>query len=195
MDPLFNMVKVGLYPLSEQDFVQILKKQNVYNNLRGAGVGDINIFRTKRGKLHGAGILSTITNLGKMLLPSLKKYLLPAAGRFTSGVIKDISKGKKFKESVTSRGKKNLKRVGSKILSGKGLKKKNVEIRSSIRSVKRKKNIGNKSRLGFGRKKKTGQKGVANKHGFGYLKKKKKKARYVKKRKPAPHTKCLDIFS
>ena len=195
MDPLFNMVKVGLYPLSEQDFVQILKKQNVYNNLRGAGVADINIFRTKRGKLQGAGILSTIANLGKMLLPSLKKYLLPAAGRFTSGVIKDISRGKKFKESVTSRGKKNLKRVGSKILSGKGLKKKNVEIRSSIRSVKRRK-IGKKSRLGFGRKIKTGQKGVANKHGFGYLKKKKKKkAGYVKKRKPSPHTKSLDIFS
>ena len=118
------MVKVGLYPLSEQDFVQILKKQNVYNNLRGAGVGDINIFRTKRRNLQGHGILSTMANLGKMLLPSLKKYLLPAAGRFTSGVIKDISKGKKIKESVASRGKKNLKRVGSKILSGKGLKKK-----------------------------------------------------------------------
>ena len=157
------MVKVGLYPLSEQDFVQILKKQNVYNNLRGAGVGDINIFRTKRRNLQSHGILSTIANLGKMLLPSLKKYLLPAAGRFTSGVIKDISKGKKFKESVASQGKKNLKRVGSKILSGKGLKRKNDEIRSSIRSFKRKK-MGNKSRtgIGFGRKKKTGQKGVAN---------------------------------
>ena len=94
--------------------------------MRGAGLEDINIFHTKRKNLHGNGILSTISNLGKMLLPSVKKYLLPAAGNFTSGVLSDISKGKKFKESVKSRGKKSLKKVGSRILSGKGLQKKNM---------------------------------------------------------------------
>ena len=59
-----------------------------------------------------------------MLLPTVKKYLLPAAGRFASGVLKDVSVGKQFKESVKSRAKKNIKRVGSQILSGKGMQKK-----------------------------------------------------------------------
>ena len=121
--PLLNMVKVALSPLSEHDFIQILIKQNVYKNLRGNGLGNINIFHTKRKKLRGHGILSTITNLWKMLLPTVKKYLLPAAGRFASGVLKDVSVGKQFKESVKSRAK-NIKRVGLQILSGKGMQKK-----------------------------------------------------------------------
>ena len=93
--------------LTEQEFAQIVKNQAVYN-LRGGGLNDINIFRTQKRYLRGSGLLSTFANLGKLLLPAIRRFVLPAVGSFTSGIVKDVSAGKNFKESVKRRGKKNL---------------------------------------------------------------------------------------
>ena len=107
------MGRSELKELSEHEFAQIVKNQAVYK-LRGGGLDDINIFRTKKRYLQGSGLLSSFANLGKLLLPAIRRYVLPAAGSFASGVVKDMSAGKNFKESVKHRGKKNKKKWGPK---------------------------------------------------------------------------------
>ena len=104
------MGRSELKELSEQEFAQIVKNQAVYN-LRGGGLNDINIFRTQKRYLRGNGLLSTFANLGKLLLPAIRRFVLPAVGSFTSGVVKDVSAGKIFKESVKHRGKKIFKKL------------------------------------------------------------------------------------
>merc|ERR1711889_36180 len=118
--------------LSEQEFAQIVRNQAVYK-LRGGGLGDINIFRTKKRYLQGSGLLSTFANLSKLLLPTIRRYVLPAAGSFASGVVKDVSAGKNFKESIKHRGIFFFFKMGSKILSGRGLKRKRSSISSGVK--------------------------------------------------------------
>ena len=103
------MGRSELKELSEQEFAQIVRNQAVYK-LRGGGLDDINIFRTKKRYLQGSGLLSSFANLSKFLLPAIRRYVLPAAGSFASGVVKDVSAGKNFKESVKHRGKKKIKK-------------------------------------------------------------------------------------
>ena len=113
------MGRSELKELSEQEFAQIVKNQAVYN-LRGGGLDDINIFRTKKRYLQGGGLLSSFANLSKLLLPAIRRYVLPAVGSFTSGVVKDVSAGKNFKESVKHRGKKILKKWVPKYYQARG---------------------------------------------------------------------------
>merc|ERR1711913_138668 len=79
---------------------------------------------------------STFASLGKLLLPAIRRYVVPAVGSFTSGLVKDVSAGKNFKESVKYRSKKNLKKMGSKILSGRGLKRKGTSVSSTVKKKK-----------------------------------------------------------
>merc|ERR1712121_21097 len=129
------MGRSELKELSEQEFAQILKNQGVYN-LRGGALNDINIFRTQKRYLQGSGLLSTFASLGKLLLPAIRRFVVPAVGSFTSGLVKDVSAGKNFKESVKYRSKKNLKKMGSKILSGRGLKRKGTSVSSTVKKKK-----------------------------------------------------------
>merc|ERR1712055_49276 len=169
------MGRSELKELTEQEFAQIVKNQAVYN-LRGGGLNDINIFRTQKRYLRGSGLLSTFANLGKLLLPAIRRFVVPAVGSFTSGVVKDVSAGKNFKESVKHRGKKNLKKMGSKILSGRGLKRKGSSVSSGVKKAK------------------NGKKAVANKKQGHGLKKKAGKAK-PKKKKANKKRKYHDIFS
>ena len=116
------MGRSELKELSEQEFAQIVRNQAVYK-LRGGGLDDINIFRTKKRYLQGSGLLSSFANLSKFLLPAIRRYVLPAAGSFASGVVKDVSAGRNFKESIKQHGKKNLKN-GIQNIIGQGVKKK-----------------------------------------------------------------------
>ena len=95
--------------ISAHEFAQIVKNQDVYK-LRGGGLEDINIFRSKRRYIQGSGLLSSFANLSKFLLPAIKRYVLPAAGNFASGVVKDVSAGRNFKESIKQHGKIFLKK-------------------------------------------------------------------------------------
>ena len=121
------MVNIALQQLSENDFIHILHNQKSLR-LRGGALRDINIFRANRKSLRGDGLLSTLSSIGQFILPTIKKFILPAAGKFTGEVIKDVIAGKKFGESMKKRGKKGLKRVGSKILYGKGVKKRKIYV-------------------------------------------------------------------
>ena len=91
--------------ISAHEFAQIVKNQDVYK-LRGGGLEDINIFRTKKRYIQGSGLLSTFANLSKLLLPAIKRHVLPAAANFASGVVQDVSAGRNFRESFKQRGKK-----------------------------------------------------------------------------------------
>merc|ERR1712121_561259 len=172
------MGRSELKELSEQEFARILKNQGVYN-LRGGALNDINIFRTQKRYLQGGGLLSTFASLGKLLLPAIRRYVVPAVGSFTSGLVKDVSAGKNFKESVKYRSKKNLKKMGSKILSGRGLKRKGTSVSSTV----------NKKKV------KNGKKSAANKKRGHGLKKKVVKPRGKKKKKANKKRKYHDIFS
>ena len=172
------MGRSELKELSEQEFARILKNQGVYN-LRGGALNDINIFRTQKRYLQGGGLLSTFASLGKLLLPAIRRYVVPAVGSFTSGLVKDVSAGKNFKESVKYRSKKNLKKMGSKILSGRGLKRKGTSVSSTVKK----------------KKVKNGKKSAANKKRGHGLKKKVVKSRGKKKKKANKKRKYHDIFS
>ena len=117
------MGRSELKELSEQEFAQIVKNQAVYK-LRGGGLDDINIFRSKKRYIQGSGLLSSFANLSKFLLPAIKRYVLPAAGNFASGVVKDVSAGRNFKESIKQHGTKKLKKNGIQNIIRQGVKKK-----------------------------------------------------------------------
>ena len=114
-------MKVALVALSEKDFNEILLRQN-NDLLRGGGIDDINIFRSKR-YLRGSGFLDFIRGVGNFLLPIAKKYIQPSLSGFAHGMVKDISEGKNIKSSLKNRSKKSMKEIGTRILKGKGIKK------------------------------------------------------------------------
>ena len=138
-----STMKVALVALSEKDFNQILIRQN-NDLLRGSGIDDINIFRSKR-YLRGSGFLDFIRGVGNFLMPLAKKYIQPSLTGFAHGMVQDISEGKNIKSSLKNRSKKSMKEIGTRILKGKGIKKANRLHKSksrrgrSTRSTKRKK--------------------------------------------------------
>ena len=117
------MVKIALRILSEHEFAKILDSQ--FNGvLYGASLDDIDIFRVYRPQLQGSGFLDIISSLGKFVLPAVRKFLAPAASEFAHGVIDDMIDGKSIKKTFKERGKQGLKKIGSKILHGRGVKSK-----------------------------------------------------------------------
>merc|ERR1712163_106948 len=68
--------------------------------------------------------------------------VLPAAANFASGVVQDVSAGR------------NLKEMGSKILSGRGLKRKRGSVSSVVKRAKRRKEPAANKKQGRGLKKK-----------------------------------------
>ena len=150
-------MKVSLVTLSEKEFNQILITQN-NNLLRGSGLDDINIFRSKR-YLQGSGFFDFIKGVGNFLMPLAKKYVAPSLGGFAQGVVKDLVQGKNIKSSLKYRGTKGLKQIGTRILEGKGLKKgveklfKSNSRKHKSRRKKPTKNKKNKSIRGCGQKK------------------------------------------
>ena len=121
------MVKIALKVLSEQEFVNILNNQ--FNGLlHGGSLEDIDIFRVpRRHSLQGSGFLDIISSIGKFVLPAVKRLIVPAASEFAHGVIDDFAQGKSIKSSMKTRGKEGLKKIGSKILPGKGIVKRRVK--------------------------------------------------------------------
>merc|ERR1711917_147509 len=157
--------------LSAHEFAQIVKNRDVYK-LRGGGLDDINIFRSKKRYIQGSGLLSSFANLSKFLLPAIKRYVLPAAGNFASGVVKDVSAGRNFKESIKQHGKNFFKKMGSKILSGRGLKRKRDSVSSVVKKAKSRKEPATNKKQGRGLKKKIRKSRPKNKESN------KKKGRY-----------------
>ena len=117
------MVKIALRILSEHEFAKILDSQ--FNGvLYGASLDDIDIFRVYRQQLQGSGFLDIISSLGKFVLPAVRKFLAPAASEFAHGMIDDMIDDKSIKKTFKERGKQGLKKIGSKILHGRGVKSK-----------------------------------------------------------------------
>ena len=127
-------MKVALVTLSEKDFNQILIRQT-NELLRGSGIDDINIFRSKR-YLRGSGFLDFIRGVGNFLMPLAKKYIQPSLSGFAHGIVNDITEGKNIKSSLKNRSKKSMKEIGNRILKGRGVKKANRLHKSKSRRGK-----------------------------------------------------------
>ena len=173
-----KMVKIALKSLSEQEFIDILNNQ--FNALlKGGSLDDIDVFRVFKHSLRGSGFLDILSSIGKFVLPAVKKYIVPVASEFAHGVIDDLSQGKNFKYTMKTRGKKGLKKIGSKILHGKGIhrrRKQSKRLRKPPKNYKKKRCVG-------GTKRKTHRKKSAVKKGNR------------KRRNAAKRTKYHDIFS
>ena len=146
------MVKIALLPLTEPEFAGLISDQNIIK-LREGSLCNINIFKAYRRSLRGKGILDALSSLGRLVLPTFKRYIAPAAIKFKKGVATDIMKSKNLKNSLKTRGVRGLKQVGTTILCGKGVKsfKKNSK-RSDKKNIKRS-SKNNIIKRGYGNKK------------------------------------------
>lgn len=177
------MVKIALRPLTEQEFAELLKSD--LNLLEGGALEDIDVFRLTRPPIQGSGFFDVLSKIGKFVLPAFKKYIAPAATEFAHGFIDDVTSGKDLKKSMKDRGKHGLKKIGSRILHGKGSKYK-----KSKKSIKR---------LNTSRKRKSILKKKSNKRkNKKNNKSKKKKSSHLRKSFNFPQIKKRkfhDIFS
>ena len=138
-------MKIALASLSESEFNHILLTQK-NNLLRGSGLDDINIFRSKR-HLQGSGFVDFIKGVGSFLFPLAKKFIAPSLGEFAQGMVSDISEGRNFKSSLKQRGKKGLKQIGSRILHGRGMKRGIAKSNSGRRKSGKRKASRNKKKM------------------------------------------------
>ena len=139
------MVIIAFKTLSEQDFNAL---SNSFSPIiSGEGQGDINIFRRYRNnKLsRGRGLWSILSQVGRRALPFLKEWVLPSAREYGKNVLSDVMAGRALKSSLKTRGKESLKNIGSRIVTGKGSKKRRKRLSALMKrkklSLKRRRRI------------------------------------------------------
>merc|ERR1712121_420119 len=100
--------------------------------------GDINIFRRYRPNRlsKGQGLWSILSQIGRRALPFLKKWVLPSAKEYGKNVLSDVRAGRALKASLKTRGKESLKNIGSRIMTGKGSKKRKKKLSTLIKRKK-----------------------------------------------------------
>ena len=154
------MVIIAIKTLSEQDFNAL---SNSFSPIiSGEGQGDINIFRRYRNnKLsRGRGLWSILSQVGRRALPFLKEWVLPSAREYGKNVFSDVMAGRALKSSLKTRGKESLKNIGSRIVTGKGSKKRRKRLSALMKrkklSLKRRRRIIRKGK-GKCQKKKNGK--------------------------------------
>lgn len=129
-------MRVPYTPLTESQFIQLLKNENKHLRF-GNGLSDINIFKRRKldpGLVYGEGFLGDLfSKLGPKILPLLRTYLLP----FAKNVTGDILKGEKIKNSLKKRGLQSMREIGSKIISGEGRKRKRKRRINTIKKIKK----------------------------------------------------------
>merc|ERR1712055_178759 len=106
--------------------------------ISGEGQGDINIFRRYRNnKLsRGRGLWSILSQVGRRALPFLKEWVLPSAREYGKNVLSDVMAGRALKSSLKTRGKESLKNIGSRIVTGKGSKKRRKRLSALMKRKK-----------------------------------------------------------
>ena len=164
------MVIIAFKTLSEQDFNAL---SNSFSPIiSGEGQGDINIFRRYRNnKLsRGRGLWSILSQVGRRALPFLKEWVLPSAREYGKNVFSDVMAGRALKSSLKTRGKESLKNIGSRIVTGKGSKKR----RKRLSALMKRKKLSLKRRRRIIRK------------GKGKCQKKKKRKRKINRNRKKP---------
>ena len=129
---VYKMVAIAFKTLSEQDFNAL---SNSFSPIiSGHGQGDINIFRRYRNNklARGRGLWSILSQVGRKALPFLKEWVLPSAKEYGKNVLSDVMAGRALKSSLKSRGKESLKNIGSRIMSGKGSKRRRNRLSTLI---------------------------------------------------------------
>ena len=104
----------------------------------GGGLDDISIFippPTQRSR-RGGGLFSTLGGLAKKALPFLWRSVAPEAARLGRDVLGDVLEGKKFRESLKTRGVSALKNVGSRLVRGGRVRKRITKGKSKTKKRK-----------------------------------------------------------
>ena len=133
---VYTMVAIAFKTLSEQDFNAL---SNSFSPIiSGHGQGDINIFRRYRNNklARGRGLWSILSQVGRKALPFLKEWVLPSAKEYGKNVLSDVMAGRALKSSLKTRGKESLKNIGSRIMTGKGSKKRRNRLSTLIKRKK-----------------------------------------------------------
>jgi len=167
------MVAIAFKTLSEQDFNAL---SNSFSPIiSGQGQGDINIFRRYRNNklARGRGLWSILSQVGRKALPFLKEWVLPSAKEYGKNVLSDVMAGRALKASLKTRGKESLKNIGSRIVTGKGSKKRRKRLSALVK----------RKRLSLRRRRRTIRKGKGK-----WQKKKKRKRKINRNRKNTKKT-------
>ena len=133
---VYTMVAIAFKTLSEQDFNAL---SNSFSPIiSGQGQGDINIFRRYRNNklARGRGLWSIMSQVGRKALPFLKEWVLPSAKEYGKNVLSDDMAGRVLKSSLKTRGKESLKKIGSRIVKGKGSKKRRKRLSTLMKRKK-----------------------------------------------------------
>ena len=170
---VYTMVAIAFKTLSEQDFNAL---SNSFSPIiSGQGQGDINIFRRYRNNklARGRGLWSILSQVGRKALPFLKEWVLPSAKEYSKNVLSDVMAGRALKDSLKTRGKESLKYIGSRIVTGKGSKKRRNRLSALMK----------RKRLSLRRRRRTIRKGKGK-----CQKKNKRKRKINRNRKNAKKT-------
>merc|ERR1712239_103206 len=133
MGYVYTMVANAFKTLSEHDFNAL---SNSFSPIiSGQGQGDINIFRRYRNNklARGRGLWSILSQVGRKALPFLKEWVLPLAKEYGKNVLSDVMAGRALKASLKTRGKESLKNIGSRIVTGKGSKKRRKRLSALVK--------------------------------------------------------------
>lgn len=106
---------------------------------RGGGLDDIKVFvppSVSRGR-RGGGIFNVLSGLAKKAIPFLMRNVAPEVTRMGKDVLGDMIQGRKFRDSLKTRGVTALKGVGQRLARGGGVKKRKKKKRVRITKTKR----------------------------------------------------------
>merc|ERR1712105_395722 len=84
----------------------------------------------------GRGLWSILSQVGRRALPFLKEWVLPSAREYGKNVFSDVMAGRALKSSLKTRGKESLKNIGSRIVTGKGSKKRRKRLSALMKRKK-----------------------------------------------------------
>ena len=110
-------MRVSYLPPTESDFDEAFSVK-----LRGGSLGDIRIYQP-RATSRGGSFLGILGSIAKTAMPFLRRIFVPEIGRFARDVVRDVSRGKKVRDTLKSNGLNALKRTAKRVVRGAGRKK------------------------------------------------------------------------
>ena len=130
-------MRVTFSPPSVREFDILFKDEDSALKSRGGSLSDINVYVPQTPR--GGSIFGLLAKVAKTVAPILVRTILPEGINFANNVMRDVSSGKKVKQSLKRRGLQSLGRVGKKIVRG-GSKKKRKRVKKikNMKSRKRK---------------------------------------------------------
>ena len=106
-------------PPTQEEFLQVLN--GGVTQKRGGGLEDIRVYTPSRYR-RGGGLFSMLKSVARTAIPFLIRNFLPSIASAGVGIASDMSEGKKFKDSMKTRGSEAFRDVRRRVASGGGKK-------------------------------------------------------------------------